>query len=133
MRAASPATTPALLSNSSSGRSAYCEESRLSNLGVDSMCALTRAVMRATGGAGGASWLLLGFVGSLPLLPFRLSVLTTSFTIPQARHFWNRQNWQRFLLLLSTGQFLSARQTYLAFFCTVLLKNPLQPSQVRTP
>lgn len=42
-----------------------------------------------------------------------------SLTIPTARHFWKRQNWQRFLLLLSTGQSLLARHTYLAFFCTV--------------
>lgn len=45
-----------------------------------------------------------------------------SFTMPTARHFWKRQNWHRFLLLLSTGQFLSARHTYLAFFCTVRCK-----------
>lgn len=97
------------------------------------MCALTSAVIMLTGGDGGDSWGLLGLEGSLPLLPFRLSVLTTSLTMPTARHFWNRQNWHRFLRLLSTGQFLSARQTYLAFFCTVRLKKPLQPSQVRTP
>lgn len=42
-----------------------------------------------------------------------------SLTIPTTRHFWKRQNWQRFLLLLSTGQSLLARQTYFAFFCTV--------------
>lgn len=42
-----------------------------------------------------------------------------SLTIPTARHFWKRQNWQRFLLLLSTGQSLLARHTYFAFFCTV--------------
>ena len=36
---------------------------KLSSLGVDLTWALTRAVMRATGGAGGASWLLRGFVG----------------------------------------------------------------------
>lgn len=42
-----------------------------------------------------------------------------SLTMPTARHFWKRQNWQRFLRLLSTGQSLLARQMYLAFFCTV--------------
>lgn len=42
-----------------------------------------------------------------------------SFTMPTARHFWKRQNWQRFRRLLSTGQSLLARQMYLAFFCTV--------------
>lgn len=46
-----------------------------------------------------------------PLLP--------SFTMPTLRHFWKRQYWQRLRLLLSTGQFLLARHTYLAFFCTV--------------
>ena len=39
--------------------------------------------------------------------------------MPTARHFWKRQNWQRFRRLLSTGQSLLARQMYLAFFCTV--------------
>lgn len=42
-----------------------------------------------------------------------------SFTMPTARHFWKRQNWQRFRRLLSTGQSLFARQMYLALFCTV--------------
>ena len=50
-----------------------------------------------------------------------------SLTIPTARHFWNRQNWHLFLRLLSTGQSLFPRHTYLAPFCTVLLKNPLHP------
>lgn len=98
-----------------------------------SMWALTSAVIRLTGGDGGDSCGLLGFEGRRPRRPLRLSVLTTSFTIPTAIHFWNRQNWHLFRLLLSTGQFLSARQTYFAFFCTVRLKKPLQPSQVRTP
>lgn len=34
-----------------------------------------------------------------------------SLTIPTARHFWKRQNWQRFLLRLSTGQLLEAKHT----------------------
>lgn len=42
-----------------------------------------------------------------------------SLTMPTARHFWKRQYWQRFRRRLSTGQFLLARQTYLAFFWTV--------------
>lgn len=133
------------------------------------------------------SWTALGLDGRRPLRPFKLSVLTTvermaedvtlgstlrarcgpalirafvslpSLTMPTARHFWKRQNWHRFRLLLSTGQSLFARQTYLEFFWTVrceinirgnqkhispagvrkrdsvTLKNPLQPSQVRTP
>ena len=95
--------------------------------------ALTRAVIRETGMVEEGSWGLFGFEGSRPRRPFRLSVRTTSFTMPTIRHFWNLQNWHLFLLLLSTGQFLSARQTYFAFFWTVLLKNPLQPSHVRTP
>lgn len=45
--------------------------------------------------------------------------LLPSFTMPTLRHFWKRQYWQRLRLLLSTGQFLLARHTYLAFFCTV--------------
>lgn len=46
-----------------------------------------------------------------------------SLTIPTTRHFWKRQYWHRFLRRLSTGQFLLARQTYLAFFWTVLCKR----------
>lgn len=46
-------------------------------------------------------------------------IVLPSLTIPTARHFWKRQNWQRFLLLLSTGQSLLVRHTYFAFFCTV--------------
>lgn len=46
-------------------------------------------------------------------------VALPSLTIPTARHFWKRQYWQRFLLLLSTGQSLLVRHTYFAFFCTV--------------
>lgn len=46
-----------------------------------------------------------------------------SFTMPTLRHFWKRQYWQRLRLLLSTGQFLLAKQTYLAFFCTVLYRE----------
>lgn len=49
----------------------------------------------------------------------RASTLLPSFTMPTLRHFWKRQYWQRLRLLLSTGQFLLARHTYLAFFCTV--------------
>lgn len=96
-----------------------------------------------------ASCRTLGLEGSRPLLPFKLSVLTTagetqsvllivqsgsliwtklnfeqrlsspSRTMPTARHFWKRQNWQRLRLLLSTGQSLFVRQTYLEFFWTV--------------
>lgn len=95
------------------------------------------------------SWTALGLDGRRPLRPFKLSVLTTvetaatdvtlgltsrarcgpllirvfvslpSLTMPTVRHFWNRQNWHRFRLLLSTGQSLFARQTYLEFFWTV--------------
>ncbi len=49
-----------------------------------------------------------------------------SFTIPTTMHFWKRQYWHRFRRLLSTGQFLFARQTYLAFFCTVRYKETAQ-------
>ena len=98
-----------------------------------SMCALTSAVMRLTGGDGGDSCGLRGLDGRRPRRPFNESVRTTSLTIPTARHFWKRQNWHLLRLRLSTGQFLSARQTYLADFCTVRLKKPLQPSHVRTP
>ena len=46
-----------------------------------------------------------------------------SLTIPTTRHFWKRQNWQRFLRRLSTGQFLFAKHTYFAFFWTVRCKE----------
>lgn len=109
------------------------------------------------------SWAALGLDGRRPLRPFKLSVLTTgqrmtsavtfssalpskfgrhssgfvanspSLTMPTARHFWKRQNWHRFRLLLSTGQSLLARQTYLEFFCTVRceieIRITLSPSQ----
>lgn len=52
-----------------------------------------------------------------------------SLTMPTARHFWKRQNWHRFRLLLSTGQSLLARQTYLEFFCTVRCEIKRNPSQ----
>lgn len=39
-----------------------------------------------------------------------------SLTMPTLRHFWNRQYWHLLRRLLSTGQFLFARQTYFAFF-----------------
>lgn len=45
--------------------------------GEVSTCALTRAVMRLTGGEGGDSWGLLGFEGNRPRRPLRLSVRTT--------------------------------------------------------
>lgn len=93
----------------------------------------TKAVISEIGGDGGDSCGDFGFEGSRPRLPFSESVRTTSLTMPTTKHFWNRQNWQRLRRLLSTGQFLSARQTYLEPFCTVRLKKPLQPSQVRTP
>uniref|UniRef100_A0A182M4Y3 Uncharacterized protein n=1 Tax=Anopheles culicifacies TaxID=139723 RepID=A0A182M4Y3_9DIPT len=38
--------------------------------------------------------------------------------MPTARHFWKRQNWHRFRRRLSTGQALSARQTYFEPFWT---------------
>lgn len=56
-------------------------------------------------------------IGSL--MPRAPSNHPPSFTMPTARHFWKRQNWQRFRRLLSTGQSLFARQMYLALFCTV--------------
>lgn len=52
-----------------------------------------------------------------------MNAAVPSFTIPTAKHFWKRQNWHRFRRRLSTGQFLSARQTYLAPFCTVLCRK----------
>lgn len=48
-----------------------------------------------------------------------LVLISPSLTMPTTRHFWKRQNWHRFRLLLSTGQSLLARQTYLEFFWTV--------------
>lgn len=54
-----------------------------------------------------------------------------SLTMPTARHFWKRQNWHRFRLLLSTGQSLLARQTYLEFFCTV--RCEIKVSVTRSP
>ena len=54
-----------------------------------STCALTSAVMSETGGEAGVSCGDFGLDGSRPRRPFRLSVRTTSFTIPTARHFWN--------------------------------------------
>lgn len=50
---------------------------------------------------------------------FRGDLDVPSLTMPTTRHFWKRQNWQRFLRRLSTGQFLFAKHTYLAFFWTV--------------
>ena len=133
-RAVSVSTSPALLSSSSSSFiSRYWEKSRFPRSGLVSKCARTSEETRETWFDIGLSIGLFGLDGRRPRRPFKLSVLTTSFTIPTVRHFWNLQNWQRFLRRLSTGQFLSARQTYLAFFWTVLLKNPLQPSHVRTP
>lgn len=52
-------------------------------------------------------------------MSIRYVLFLPSFTMPTLRHFWKRQYWQRLRLLLSTGQFLLARHTYLAFFCTV--------------
>lgn len=109
-------------------------QSSFPRVGFESKWALTReAIMLTLGVVDEASATVLGLDGRRPRRPLRLSVRTTSLTIPTARHFWKRQNWQRFLLLLSTGQSLLARHTYFAFFCTVRLKKPLQPSQVRTP
>lgn len=40
----------------------------------------------------------------------------TPFTMPTARHFWKRQNWQRFRRLLSTGQVLVSQADVLGIF-----------------
>ena len=116
-----------------------CEKSRLERSGLVSRCAFTSAATKFAEPLaaaadidtdGGMSCGLFGLDGSRPRRPFKLAVLTTSFTMPTFIHFWKRQNWHRFRRRLSTGQFLSARHTYLAFFWTVRLKKPLQPSQV---
>ena len=54
-----------------------------------------------------------------------------SFTIPTARHFWNRQNWHLLRRLLSTGQSLFPRHTYFAFFCTVRYKNNKEKENIK--
>lgn len=116
--------------------------------GFELMWALTSDAIKLAGDAVVVtSWMSLGLDGRRPRRPFRLSVLTTvkvmtwmllwlqwhecnvdflevllnspSLTMPTARHFWKRQNWHRFRLLLSTGQSLLVRQTYLEFFWTV--------------
>ncbi|CAG0881535.1 unnamed protein product [Cyprideis torosa] len=60
--------------------------------GLVSKCARTSAVIRDIGGEGGESCGVLAFDGSLPRLPFKVSVRTTSLIIPTDKHFWNRQN-----------------------------------------
>ena len=55
-----------------------------------------------------------------------------SLFMPCARHFMYRQNWHRFRCRLSIMQFLSSRHAYVKSFRTVLLKNPLQPSQLKS-
>lgn len=48
-------------------------------LGLESMWALTREAIMLTGDTvAAASWMTLGLEGSRPLLPFKLSVLTTA-------------------------------------------------------
>lgn len=119
------------------------------------------AIMLTGDTEGAASWTALGLDGRRPLRPFKLSLLTTaetmttdvplglasraqrgpalmrvlvslpSFTMPTARHFWKRQNWHRFRLLLSTGQSLFARQTYLEFFWTVRCEINISRNQKR--
>ena len=73
------------------------------------------------------------FEGRRPRRPRNESRRTTSGLMPSRKHFWKRQYWQRLRRRLSIGQFRSPTHTYLAFFCTVRLKKPLQPSHVRTP
>lgn len=51
--------------------------------------------------------------------------------MPMLRHFWYRQYWHLFLCLLSMVQLLSSLQAYDKSFRTVLLKNPLHPSQLQ--
>ena len=73
-------------------------------------------------------------LGTLPPLPHQACLCPShppSFTMPTARHFWKRQNWQRFRRLLSTGQSLLARQMYLAFFCTVRWRGDNTEQAVR--
>lgn len=82
--------------------------------------------MSDTGGLGGDPCGDFGLDGKRPRRPFNESVRTTSLTMPTCKHFWNRQNWHLLRRLLSTGQFLSARQRYLEPFWTVLLKNPIR-------
>lgn len=55
---------------------------------------------------------------------------TASLFMPMFRHFWYRQYWHLFLCLLSMVQLLSSLQAYVKSFRTVLLKNPLHPSQL---
>lgn len=131
--------------------------------GFESMWALTRDAIMLTGDTEAvASWTTFGFEGRRPLRPLRLSVLTTakiganccnqfifsilflgnspgfvlnspSFTMPTTRHFWKRQNWHRFRLLLSTRQSLLARQTYFEFFCTVRCEAKIQRITLNLP
>ena len=49
-----------------------------------------------------------------------------SRTMPTAKHFWKRQNWQRFLCRLSMTQLWFAKHTYFAPFCTVLCQHRSQ-------
>jgi len=56
---------------------------------------------------------------------------TASRFMPILRHLLYRQNWHLFRCLLSIMQFLSSRQAYVKSLRTVLLKNPLQPSQLK--
>ena len=48
-------------------------------------------MIKLTGGDGGESCRLRGLKGSRPRRPLRLSVLTTSLTIPTDMHFWKQQ------------------------------------------
>lgn len=73
---------------------------------------------------------LLGCASSAPLAARCLSSCTASRFMPQARHFWYRQYWHRFRCRLSMMQFRSSRHAYVRSFRTVLLKKPLQPSQL---
>lgn len=58
--------------------------------------------------------------------------LPSSF-MPTSRHFWNLQNGQRFLCVLSMWHERSATHVYTFLFWTVRLKNPLHDSHVNRP
>ena len=68
---------------------------------------------------------------SLSLVRWRSSC-TASLFMPIARHFWYLQYWHRFLCRLSMMHDFSSRHAYDRSLRTVLLKKPLQPSQLRT-
>ena len=60
-----------------------------------------------------------------------MSIYSPSLFMPIARHFMYLQYWHRFLCRLSIMQLRSSLQVYVKSLRTVLLKNPLHPSQLK--